>query len=213
MSKEWPPYRVGKPEYLHALGVIASVFNQLEFRFRSLFSIYVQSPDGNPYDLFARKNNQERQRLMAEALPNSLHPQQIKDCVAYFLTGYRVCTDNRNVLMHSLTAFVWLDPDTERCPVLNPAQPDGIVFQNWPKNNPFNISVYSPRLEELRAVADGMKDFEDYGDRLYWHVLKSYEPKHFERLRFPAEAKFALPSKPDLPSALTPSGPAAMEQP
>jgi hypothetical protein len=61
-------------------------------------------------------------------------------------------------------------------------------------------------------VADGMKDFEDYGDRLYWHVLKSYEPKHFERLRFPAEAKFALPSKPNLPSALTP-GPAAMEQP
>jgi hypothetical protein len=26
MSDEWPPYRVGKPEYLHALGVIASVF-------------------------------------------------------------------------------------------------------------------------------------------------------------------------------------------
>ena len=22
MSDEWPPYRVGKPEYLHALGVI-----------------------------------------------------------------------------------------------------------------------------------------------------------------------------------------------
>ena len=130
MSEEWPPYRVGKPEYLHALGVIASVFNQLEFRFRSLFSIYIQSPDGSAYDLFARKNNQERQKLMAEALPNSSHPQGIKDRVAHFLTGYRVCTDNRNILMHSLTAFVWLDPDAERCPVLNPAQPDGIVFQN-----------------------------------------------------------------------------------
>jgi hypothetical protein len=144
MSKEWPPYRVGKPEYLHALGVIASVFNQLEFRFRSLFSIYVQSPDGNPYDLFARKNNQERQRLMAEALPNSLHPQQIKDCVAYFLTGYRVCTDNRNILMHSLTAFVWLDPDTERCPVLNPAQPDGIFFRIGPRTI-HSTSAYTAR--------------------------------------------------------------------
>ena len=61
-------------------------------------------------------------------------------------------------------------------------------------------------------MADAIKNFEDYGDRLYWHVLKSYEPHHFERLRFPAEAKFALPSKPDLPSTLTPSGPAAMEQ-
>jgi hypothetical protein len=212
MSDEWPPYRVGKPEYLHALGVIASVFNQLEFRFRSLFSIYVQSSDGSAYDLFARKSNQERQKLMAEALPTSLHPQEIKDRVAHFLTGYRVCTDNRNILMHSLTAFVWLDSDAERCPVLNPAQPDGVVFQNWPKNNPFNISVYSPRLEELRAVADAMKAFEQNGDRLYWHVLKNCEPEHFEQLRFPAEAKFALPSKPDLPNALTPSGPAAMEQ-
>jgi hypothetical protein len=211
MSDEWPPYRAGKPEYLHALGVIASVFNQLEFRFRSLFSIYVQSSDGSAYDLFARKNNQERQKLMAEALPTSSHPQEIKDRVAHFLTGYRVCTDNRNLFMHSLTAFVWLDPDAERCPVLNPAQPDGVVFQNWPKNNPFNISVYSPRLEELRAVADAMKAFEQYGDRLYWHVLKNCEPEHFEQLRFPAEAKFALPSKPDLPNALTPSGPAAME--
>jgi hypothetical protein len=57
-----------------------------------------------------------------------------------------------------------------------------------------------------------MKAFEQYGDRLYWHVLKNYEPERFERLRFPAEAKFALPSKPDLPDALTPSEPAAMEQ-
>src|SRR5262249_4209387 len=36
IEQQWPPYRVGNADHLHALGVIASVFNLLEFRFRSL---------------------------------------------------------------------------------------------------------------------------------------------------------------------------------
>ena len=40
-QEEWPEYRVGNRDYIHALGVIASVFNLLEFRFRSFFQ-YIQ---------------------------------------------------------------------------------------------------------------------------------------------------------------------------
>lgn len=211
--EEWPPYRVGNPEYLHALGVVASVFNLLELRFRSLFHLYFRLPAAIAYGLFEKSNNQERMRLVAEALPYSCHPEPIRDHVTHFLAGYRVCVDNRNILMHSVTAFVWLDPDADRCPVSNPAQPDGVTFQKWPKSNPLNLIIYTPRLEELRAVADSMKAFEQYGDRLYWHVLQTCEPAAFRDFRFPAEVQFPLPTKPKIPTVLVPSSRAPMEEP
>jgi hypothetical protein len=213
MSPEgWPPYRVGNPEYLHALGVVASVFSLLELRLRSLFHLYYRLPTVIAYGLFEKNNNQERIKLVEEVLPYSCHPDTIRDHVTHFLEGYRVCVANRNILMHSVTAFVWLDPDADRCPVSNPAQPDGLTFQKWPRRNPLNISVYTPLLEELRAVADSMKAFEQYGDGLYWYVLQTCEPAAFRNFQFPADVQFPLPAKPEIPTKLVPSSLAPREE-
>jgi hypothetical protein len=201
---EWPSYRVGDADYLHALGVVASVFNHLEFRFRSLFNLYVSLPTRMAFGLFAKINNQMRSDLASQALDYSEHPQPIKDHVRHFLTGYGICVENRNILMHSVTAFTWLDSNAERCPVLSPKQPDGVKFQKSPRDDPFTINIYSPSLPELRGVADDTKAFEVYGDRLYWHILKNYEPSAYQLYRFPAEAQFALPDTPARPKCLTP---------
>ena len=106
--------------------------------------------------------------------------------------------------MHSVTAFTWLDSNQERCPVLSPKQPVGVVFQKSPKDDPFTINVYSPSLIELRGVADAIKTFETYGDGLYWHILKNYEPLVYQLYRFPTDAQFALPDTPALPKLLSP---------
>lgn len=206
IEQQWPPYRVGNADHLHALGVIASVFNLLEFRFRSLFNLYISLPTRMAYRLFAKISAEMRLELMYQALEHSTHPELIKEHVSYFLDGYKSCFENRNVLMHSVASFTWLDPNAERCPVLNPAQPDGIiVFQKWPKEDPFRVNVYRPSLPELRNVADEMNAFEVYGDDLFYHIMHSYEPSIYQTWGFPADVQHPLPDKPALPILLNPT--------
>jgi hypothetical protein len=199
----WPPYRVGNSDYIHALGVIASVYNLLEFRFRSLFAIYTRLPSEPAYKLFGKLSNEMRLELIHGAIPFSSHPEPIKQDVNHFLTGFKICADNRNILMHSTVVYVFGPGDTP-CPELSPPgqQPQGVSFQKSPKGDPFRINTYSVSLPEIRAFADAIHDLEVYGDKLYWHILKTYEPKRYRAWGFPKTARFPLPSRPTLPKRL-----------
>src|ERR1700730_18403887 len=197
---EWPPYRVGNRDYIHALGVIASTFNSLEFRLRALFGLYMGSSKV-AFILFAKLTNQNRLELMHAALDDSHHPESIKEAVRYFLEGFKTCADNRNILMHSTVAYVF-GPGDEPCPTVAREQPTGVAFQKWPKGNSFQINTYELSLDEIRAVADAIKAFEVYGDRLFWHVVKNYEPTIYQAWGFPPEAEFVLPVRPDPARAL-----------
>jgi hypothetical protein len=204
-ERSWPPYRVGNPDYIHALGVIASVFNLLEFRFRSLFGIYTRLPSKPAYTLFGKITNELRLELINGAIEFSTHPEPIKDDVRHFLAGFKRCADNRNILMHSTVRY-FFGPGDVPCPELSPPhqQPQGLAFQKSPKGNPFQINTYQLTIEEIRAQADGANSFEIYGDRLYWHVLKNYEPTSYQSWGFPEEAQYALPKRPILPNPLSP---------
>ena len=201
---DWPPYRVGNKEHMHALGVIASVFNLLEFRFRALFQLYLEMPFLIAATLFGKISNVERLQLIDLAVTRSSHPETIKADVRYFLAGYRNCNDNRNILMHSMAMFVWFDPNAERCPVVSPKQPDAIAFQKSKRDDSHKINIYRPTITELREVADALKSFETYGDDLYWHILKNYEPTIYESWGFPKGGQHSLPGRPALPKLLTP---------
>jgi hypothetical protein len=206
MSKdEWPPYRVGNRDYLHALGVIASVFNLLEFRFRSLFPIYSSIPVPPAYVLFAKITNELRLELIRSAIEFSAHPEEIKEHVRHFLRGFKICADNRNILMHSTVYYIF-GPDDDACPVSAPpgSQPGGMGFQKAPKGDPFQINSYQLSLQEIRALADSIKAFELYGDGLFWHILKNHEPSRYESWGLPKDAQYALPDKPALPTPLAP---------
>jgi hypothetical protein len=204
----WPPYRVGNPDYIHALGVIASIYNLLEFRFRSFFPIYTRMPTPSAYILFAKTSNEMRLELMRGCIPFSQHPDAVKDHVLYFIEGFKTCADNRNIFMHS-TVFYVFGPGDIPCPEMAPPghQPQRVGFQKAPKGNPFQINIYQLTIEEIRAQADMIKSFESYGDQLYWHILKNYEPKRFEAFGFPAEMPCPLPNRPAAPKALAPLPP------
>lgn len=60
-------------------------------------------------------------------------------------------------------------------------------------------------------MADDMMSFEDYGDRLRFHILKNYEPARYADYGFPAEAKFELPKRPAPASPLLAGTPAEEE--
>lgn len=203
---EWPPYRVGNRDYIHALGIIAAVFNLLEFRFRSFFPIYTRIPSRPAYILFAKINNETRLELMHGAMNFSSHPESIKDDVRHFLAGFKICADNRNILMHSTVTYLF-GPDDNPCPATSPPgnQPQGLAFQKAARGNPFQINTYQLTIEEIRAQADALNLFEKYGDRLFWHILKNYEATRYLAFGFPEDAQFALPSRPALPTKVSDS--------
>ena len=204
-QEEWPSYRVGNRDYIHALGVIASVFNLLEFRFRSLFPIYTRIPSPPAYVLFGKITNEMRLELILGSLDYSSHPEAIKDDVRHFLKGFKIRADNRKTLMHSTVFFVF-GPDDNPCPVTSPpgAQPEGLGFQKAPKSKPFEINTYQLSIEEIRSLANSIKAFELYGDRLYWYILQNYEPASYRTWNIPEDVQYALPSRPVLPNHLKP---------
>jgi hypothetical protein len=206
LEEAWPPYRIGNADHLHALGAIAMAYNLLEFRMRELFALYSIGDDR-----FTKSNNFERLGMIRDAIDETTHPEVIKNDVRYFLDAYQTCTENRNVLMHSVAMFTWLDPNADRCPVSNPKQPDGIAFQKPARKGPLSIEIYRPTLTELRGVADDIMSFEYYGDRLRFHILKNHEPERYADFGFPAEAKFELPKRP-APARPLPAGTAAEEE-
>src|SRR5208282_1057712 len=122
-----------------------------------------------------------------------------------FSPGLKRCADNRNILMHSTVMYLF-GPGDVPCPELSPRdqQPQGLAFQKSPKGDPFQINTYQLTIGEIRAQADALKSFEIYGDRLYWHVLKNYEPARYKSFGFPEEAQFPLPNRPALPNSLNP---------
>jgi hypothetical protein len=107
--------------------------------------------------------------------------------------------------MHSTVVYLF-GPGDVRCPELAPPfeQPQGVAFQKSPKSDPLNINTYQLTIEEVRLVADSLNSFEKYGDSLYWHILKNYEPMRYQSWGFPAEARFALPNRPAPPKLLIP---------
>ena len=112
--------------------------------------------------------------------------------------------------MHSTVMYLF-GPSDVPCPELSPPgqQPQALAFQKSPKGDPFQINTYQLTIEEIRAQADATKSFEMYGDLLYWHVLKNYEPARYQSFGFPEEAQFALPNRPTLPKPLIPLPPDA----
>jgi hypothetical protein len=132
-------------------------------------------------------------------------PQSIKEDVRYFLDGFTKCAENRNVLMHSTVMYLF-GPDDEPCPAVSPPhkQPKGLAFQKSPKGNPFQINTYQVTIEEIRAVADTIQSFQAYGDELFWHIWKTYETASFLASGLPESLRSALPSRPVLPTLVTP---------
>jgi hypothetical protein len=199
----WPAYRVGNPDYIHALGAISSIFNKLEFSFRKLFPLYVRLPLSAAYQLFAESTNERRLNLMRKCVDYSNHPDTIKDDVRYFIACYKTCAENRNVLLHSTVYFIF-GPGDIPCPSLSPLgfQPKGVGFQKFARGDPFRINTYELSIEELRRHADDLNALVIYGDCMYWHILKNYEPAWYSTWGFPEAAQHALPSKPAPPNLL-----------
>ena len=142
---------------MHALGVIAANYNELEGHFYQLFYATMGKMDVGKL-VFSKLNNAERMEIALKLSETDPSPT-FRELFEYFISGYGVATENRNILMHSKAHNAWpFDISVVHLTLAKPSKksPD--------ENNFINLD-----LSELRTVADDMANFAMFGWSLfYW---------------------------------------------
>lgn len=196
VSRNWPQYEVGRQDYLFALGVLVANFNELEGILSLLFTMNVRLPYAAKSSIFKKSDNSQRIKIIQGCLSITQwnhrdHPlpynKREKEAIEHFLRGYAICAENRNILLHSeaiplgKTKRVFFFKDSKKPP-------------HWPNK-------YAPSITTLRAIADAMREYSNYGSELCSALRDFYwitEELGLKPIRRP------LPLRPRLPKHLVP---------
>lgn len=145
-AKDWPPYDVGPRECMFALGVVGTKYAQLEFAFSGMFSTVTTMDRDATSRFMAKSRNDARLGKMRRSLAERDWPAEIKERVSCFIDGFKICADNRNLLMHSNIFY---------------ASRDAIIL--YKSDNKGKTIACNPTLAEVRQVADDMNAYFEYG--------------------------------------------------
>jgi hypothetical protein len=191
--RKWPRYEIGHKDYIFALGVISANFNELEGSLRLLFAINVRLSTDAMSFLFARLDNSQRMMLIRHCLTELPYNEREKHAIEHFIKGYAICAENRNILLHAEVHYA-ASADSKR---------KRVMFYKDSKKPPHFPNRYTPSLKALRAIADAMNAFSEYGSHLGMTLRDTYwmeEELGLRNLRRP------LPYKPPKPLVPKPFG-------
>lgn len=189
-SEKWPSYAVGSDKHIHALGVVAINYNRLEMALDRLLYMYLGA-SREPYCyVFNALNDPSRQALYKLCVNKEEADHALRDHLIYFVECFRVCAQNRNILLHS-------NVDDEK------STDEIIALAKAPRDKPHLTNEMAFSLTQLRRTADEMWAIFSYAAELF----------RFIRIREREEdrAIFAdpqpppppsLPDKPDPPTSL-----------
>ena len=163
-SAEWPRYEAGRTDYIFALGVLAANFNRLEGFLRLHFSLHIRVPADAVDHLFAKLDNTDRLKQISLNLTEMPYTSRQKSAVEYFMRGYTICAQNRNILLHAQAL-----PVTEVR-----SKRERVIFFKTSKNAPYLTSRYMPSIAQIKAVADSMNAFADYGQQVGDLIYRKY---------------------------------------
>lgn len=154
-SWDWT-YNPNLKDHMHALGVIAANYNNLEGVFYRLFFLTLGKIQVGKL-VFSKLNNAERIEIalkMAE-----YEKPKFRDRYEHFISGYGASTENRNNLLHSKAHNAW--PRDISVSHLTLAKPS--------KKSPDENNFISLDISELRSVADDLAALTMFGSGLfYW---------------------------------------------
>jgi hypothetical protein len=199
-DEEWSWTRRYNPalfQHVHALGVIAANFNQLETDLQLLIYIFLSMHNLSGGVLKAHRyllqqlNNAERIGLLEQFYKEKVSGTELADLLDWFVLGYRTCAENRNMLMHSVPHGSTLDALKEIATL-------DLIRSS--RKNPIDDIFVSLELKDLRRVADDIDRFGLFGHNLALGVLGSFRGGKiwFRGQEVPAP----LPAKPPKPLAL-----------
>jgi hypothetical protein len=137
--------------------------------------------------MFANMNNNLRLELLKNCVNDREQEAEPKDRVLHFANGYDICTENRNILMHSLTGSS-IDQK-----LLN--------LTKRTKGNPVKTNSLHLKLVDVRKAADEIFAYHRFGLQL--HLWLGIRPRGGS-IKIDEHMTLAppLPEKPPLPDKL-----------
>jgi hypothetical protein len=186
---EWPTGEWSDPnarKYLEALGVMSLRYDTLQNAFTRLIEVYlIGIPEGIVNQLLVPLNNSQRSNLLRQIAIEMEQSEDIRSRL--FLHGFSLCAENRNIALHAGGHL----GDTH------------FHFIKRRGKAPFDLSVYSISIDDLRNICDCMSVVEDFawGIRLY---VQSRTDKSFAADYVARNGPISLPDKPALPHKLSP---------
>lgn len=188
----WPEYYPDLEKQLHALGVIAAVYNRLEHQLLGLFLAYVGFNNASSF-LFARlRDNKMRIELLMRHVELKGQSDDIKHAVQHFCSCFDRASQNRNILMHAGISNVYEDGKITQ-----------LVFSKGAKQDAVTWNRFFLDLGRLRQVADGIHAASTYGRKLFVYVTSRYHSELQVKPVAPTE-NAPFPDKPPLPELLNP---------
>jgi hypothetical protein len=141
---------------MHALGVAAANYNSLEYMFQVLFEYYT----GFEYaaasqQLFSHLGtNQKRVDIQSRLITyKERKSPDVANGVQYFLDGFDICAENRNLLMHGR--------------IFEGSTRTDLVLQKYARKDPTRLNYMHLTVGDIRRVADEFHNYEVYGARVY----------------------------------------------
>jgi hypothetical protein len=188
----WPKLeaRIASVAEVHAFGHATLIYNWLEEVAGRIFVYYLPTDTEFSESLFHKMGNPDRMLLLARLIEQQERDSGAIDALNHFRVCYDICTENRNILMHSS--------------VESRTSLDLLPLSKRSKNMQVGKVFFQLSLTDIRAAADAMGDIFDYGTRL--KLWLTYRHDHDPDL-WPAPTP--LPEKPRKPRKLSSSQPPA----
>jgi hypothetical protein len=185
---------------MEALGIISTIYNQLEFKLYMLIAVYSQLEPGVAKSLFEKMSNFQRLQFLLDCSNSRIKDNQMHEHVANFIDCYDIVAGNRNTVMHSMI----MTTDDE-----------GILsFWKPSRAKPMIDRVLFLDISLLRRTALDLQDVDVYGTYIFlWCNNRAPWSKHYlgekeVKGAVPPSAKFlkklALPSKLSISGSQTP---------
>lgn len=148
-------------DHMHALGVEAANYNHLEFTMQALFWQSSGLEITVAMHLFSDLNVNKKRLDTLKRFVQAKEPDPIvKDLLDHFISGFDICAENRNLLMHGMT----LDADSS----------SELILKKFARNDPTRTNYMHLTVPAIRKVADETYKFDRYGMELYiWRSARS----------------------------------------
>lgn len=133
-------------DHAHAVGVLALYYTRLEMSIFAFFQLYAPgSPEAQSYLFSSLTNAQRRGFIRAIAAANE--PEEVAEAISYAMLCFDICSENRNLLMHSAPAW---------------SQVGELVMGKIRPTEPHMMTMYNFSLADLRAAANSVDEVELY---------------------------------------------------
>ena len=146
---KWPEFPPGPTDHIAAIGVLVVRFNELENTLQSLIAHYSTMDNEVTYFVIGRLPAPTQVDWLDKLLPIYEKNESVRGALELFTKAYRICNDNRGMVVHS-TLWAYRASD------------DTIITSKRSRNHgKQNDQGFS--LETLRRVADEILHWQRYG--------------------------------------------------